>query len=146
MNVRCSFLAASISLGEVPDCGTKTNALAQTGAFHAASRRRFTKAETLSPLTAGSGLLSSALRLTRSALHRFITDRLPAKQQVTLLIASDRLTSGVVMRMNVGRAVLHGVLHRHMPLQPLAQIPRLRDVDRNPTPILGLPGINEIAG
>lgn len=50
------------------------------------------------------------------------------------------------MGMDMGRAVLNGVLHRHVPLQPLTQIPRLRDVDRNPSPILGLFGINEIAG
>ena len=61
-------------------------------------------------------------------------------------MASGTLTNGVIMGMDVGRAILNGIRCRHMPFQPLAQIPGLRDVDWNPTPVCSLSGINEIAG
>ena len=50
------------------------------------------------------------------------------------------------MGMNICCAVANGVIHPHVPFQPLMQIARLSDVDRDPTPILGLFGIYVIAG
>ncbi len=61
-------------------------------------------------------------------------------------MASGTLAHGVIMGMDVGRAILNGVRRRHVPFQSLAQTPGLRDVDWNPTPVCGLSGINEIAG
>lgn len=60
--------------------------------------------------------------------------------------AAGRLASGAVMGVQVGGAVLNGVIHGDVPFQPLMQIPGLRNVDRNPTAILRLPRIDKIAG
>ena len=48
---------------------------------------------------------------------------------------------GVEMRC----AVRDGVVNSDMPLEPLVQVTSLSDIDRNPTAILGLSGINLIA-
>lgn len=61
-------------------------------------------------------------------------------------MASGTLTNSVIMGMDVGRAILNGIQRRHVPFQPLVQIPGLCDVDGNPTSICGLSGINEVAG
>lgn len=50
------------------------------------------------------------------------------------------------MSMNASRAVVNGVIEPHVPFEPLMQIARLSNVDRDPTPILGLFGIYVIAG
>ena len=49
------------------------------------------------------------------------------------------------MNMDMSCAVLNGVAHSYVPLKPLVQIARLSNVDGNPTAILGLSGIDEIA-
>ena len=46
------------------------------------------------------------------------------------------------MGMEISGAVGDGVVHSHVPLKPLVQVAGLRDIDRNPTPILGLSGID----
>lgn len=63
-----------------------------------------------------------------------------------LLGASRRLPGGGIMGMEMGGAVSDGVFHSHVPLEPLMQIARLRDVDRTPAPILILPSIDIKAG
>jgi len=50
------------------------------------------------------------------------------------------------MGMDMRCAIVNGILHREVPLQPLSQVPRLRYVDWNPTPILGLFRVNKVAG
>ncbi len=60
--------------------------------------------------------------------------------------AAGPLAHPIIMGMEMGCALLQGVLQRHVPFQPLTQIAGLSDVDGNPTPVLGLSGINEIAG
>ena len=62
------------------------------------------------------------------------------------LSASRRLTRRGIMGMEMSRAIGDGVVHSHVPLEPLVQIAGLRDIDRNATAILGLPGINVHAG
>ncbi len=81
----------------------------------------------------------------RSGFDRVIADRLPAGNEVPFLRAASSLPSGTIMGMEMGGAVRHGVNQRHVPLQPLVQIPGGRNVDGNPTPVLFLPGINVIA-
>jgi hypothetical protein len=49
------------------------------------------------------------------------------------------------MDMDVRRAIGHGVIQRHVTFKPLMHVPRLRNVDGNPTAVLGLFGVNEIA-
>jgi len=49
------------------------------------------------------------------------------------------------MGMEVSCAVLDGVTHAHMSLEPLVQIASLSDIDRNPSSILGLFGVDVIA-
>ena len=63
-----------------------------------------------------------------------------------LLGASRRLPDAAIVGMEMRGAVGDGVLHSHVPLQPLMQIARLRDVDRTPAPILSLPSIDVKAG
>lgn len=43
-------------------------------------------------------------------------------------------------------AIGDGVIQPYVPLKPLMQISSLCDVDRNPIAVLGLPGIDVIAG
>jgi hypothetical protein len=50
------------------------------------------------------------------------------------------------MDMDMCSAVRNGVIHRHVTFKPLVHITRLGDVDGNPTTVLGLFGVNEIAG
>jgi len=47
--------------------------------------------------------------------------------------------------MKVRRAVLNGVSYPHVPLEPLVQIASLRNVDRDPSPIFGLSGIDVVS-
>jgi hypothetical protein len=49
------------------------------------------------------------------------------------------------MDMDMRSAVPNGVIHRHMTLKALVQIPGLSNVDGNPTAVLGLSGIYVIA-
>jgi hypothetical protein len=49
------------------------------------------------------------------------------------------------MDMDVRSAIRHGVIQRHVTLKSLVQISSLSHVDGNPTTVLGLFGINEIA-
>ena len=65
--------------------------------------------------------------------------------QVLFLTAPGSLTNGVIMGMEMRCAVRHGIRRGNVPFQTLLQIAGLSDVDRHPTSILGLPGINEIA-
>ena len=46
------------------------------------------------------------------------------------------------MGMQMGCAMGNGVVHPHVPLKPLVQIASLSNVDRNPSAILSLPGID----
>ena len=50
------------------------------------------------------------------------------------------------MGVEMGCAIGNGVVHSHVPLKPLVQVARLRNVDRNPTPIFVLFGIDVITG
>jgi len=50
------------------------------------------------------------------------------------------------MGMQVGGAIGDGVIHAHMTFEPLVQVPGLRDVNRNPTPIFRLLRVDKIAG
>jgi hypothetical protein len=50
------------------------------------------------------------------------------------------------MGVEMSCAFANGVLHPHVALKALVQIARLSNVDRNPTPILGLSGVDVIAG
>ena len=50
------------------------------------------------------------------------------------------------MGVQVCGAVLNGIIHPHVPLEPLMQAAGLRDVDRNPGPVLGLSGVDVIPG
>jgi hypothetical protein len=50
------------------------------------------------------------------------------------------------MGMQVGGAIGDGVIHAHMTFEPLVQVPGLRNVNWNPTPIFRLPRVDEIAG
>ena len=61
------------------------------------------------------------------------------------LSASRRLTRRGIMGMEMSRAIGDGVVHSHVPLEPLVQIARLSNIHRNPTPILRLAGIDVIA-
>jgi hypothetical protein len=81
-----------------------------------------------------------------SAFDRVIAHRPPAKNQVMFLSASRSLTCGTIVGMEMSCAMGNGVLHPHMPLKPLVQIASLSNVDRNPTAILGLSGIDVQAG
>ena len=74
-----------------------------------------------------------------------IAHRLPAEDEIAFLRASGRLACGAIMDMDMGSAARHGVILRHMPFKALVQIPRLSNVDGNPTAIRGLLGINVIA-
>ncbi len=49
------------------------------------------------------------------------------------------------MGMEMSCAISNGVLHPHVPLEPLVQVAGLSDVDRNPIPVLGLSGVDVIA-
>ena len=62
------------------------------------------------------------------------------------LTAARGLARGAIVSMELSGAVGDGVVHSHVPLEPLVQIAGLRDIDRNATAILGLPGINVHAG
>jgi len=88
--------------------------------------------------------LSSAM--SRSSVDRLIAYRLPVQDQIPFFTATRGLTRRTIMGMNAGCAVLNGVIQPHAPFEPLVQIARLSNVDRNPTPILGLFGIDVIAG
>jgi hypothetical protein len=50
------------------------------------------------------------------------------------------------MDMDMRSAIRYGVIRGHVALKSLVQIPRLRNVDGKPTAVLGLFGINVIAG
>ncbi len=91
-------------------------------------------------------LLTAAVRRAGSAVNRVVAPRPPAKNQVVLLSASRRLTRSSIMGMEMSSAIGDGVVHSYMPFKPLMQISGLRDVDRTPTPILILPGIDVKAG
>jgi hypothetical protein len=60
--------------------------------------------------------------------------------------ATGSLTRGGIMDMDMRGAIRNGVGQRHVTLKPLVQVAGLRNVERNPTTILGLLGINVIAG
>jgi hypothetical protein len=49
------------------------------------------------------------------------------------------------MDMDMRGAIRPGVIQQHVTLKALVQIPGLRDVDGNPTAVLGLFGANKIA-
>lgn len=79
---------------------------------------------------------------TRSGLEPFMTHRLPALNETPFLGAASRLPRGVIMGMEMRRALRHGFLQPHVTLQALMQVARLRNVNGNPTAVLGLSGIN----
>lgn len=69
---------------------------------------------------------------TRSALERIIAHGLPAVNEIPFLRATGTLPRGTIMGMDMRRAIGNGVRQFHMTLQPLMQIPGLRNVDRRP--------------
>jgi hypothetical protein len=91
------------------------------------------------------GRAGQILSLTRSAFDRVIAHRLPAQNQIPFLRASGSLTCGAIMDMDVRSPIRNSIIHRHVTLKPLVQIPRLSNVDGNPGAVLALLGINEIA-
>ncbi len=91
-----------------------------------------------------AGPARSVNALSGPGLDGFVADRTPAKDQIPFLRATPGLTFRVIMGEEVRGAVGNGVIHPHMALKPLVQVPSLRNVDRNPHPVLGLPGINVI--
>ena len=62
--------------------------------------------------------------------------------QIPFLSRSGSLTSGAIMNMDVSCAIPNGVSHVDVTFKFLVQIPCLSYVDRNPTPVFGLFGIN----
>ena len=48
--------------------------------------------------------------------------------------------------MEMSGAVVDGIIHPHVPLEPLVQIARLGNVGWDPSAIFGLSGINVVAG
>ena len=70
---------------------------------------------------------------------------MPAEDKIPFLRASGGLTSGTIMDMDVRGAIRHGVSQRHVTLKSLVKISSLSGIDGNPTPVLGLPGINVVA-
>ena len=60
--------------------------------------------------------------------------------------AARSLTGGAIMGMEMSRAIRNGVVHSHVPLEPLVQIASLSNIDRNPSAILGLSSIDVQAG
>lgn len=71
-----------------------------------------------------------------------ITHRLPAQNEIPFLGAAGRLPNGIIMGMEVRRAVRNGVLRLHVPLKPLMQIASLGNVNRRPITVRQLLGIN----
>src|SRR5208283_1522352 len=80
-----------------------------------------------------------------STFKPFIAKRLPAANQVPFLLASGRLAAGRKMHMEMSCPFLKRAFLIFMTLKPLAQIPRLTDVKRNPFAGFIFPGQNEIA-
>jgi len=75
-------------------------------------------------------------------LEHVIAHRLPAVDEVLFLSAASRLPSGTIMGMQMRSAVGNGILQLYVPLKSLMQIPSLRNVDGNPTAVLGLFGVD----
>ena len=71
---------------------------------------------------------------------------MPSLNEIVFLSAAGRLSRGVVMGMEMGRAIRDGVRHLDMSLEPLMQIPGLSNVDRRPITVRQLLGIDVIAG
>jgi hypothetical protein len=84
--------------------------------------------------------------LSKSALEHVIAHRLPAVNEILFLRASSPLARVTIVGMEMRRAGRQGILQLQMTLQPLMQIPSLRNVDGNPVAVLGLFGINVKAG
>ena len=82
----------------------------------------------------------------RSGYDRLIAHRLPLRDQVPFFGTTGRLSSGAIVSMKVGGAVLDDIIQPNMPFEPLVQVASLRNVDRDPSPILGLLRIDVIAG
>jgi len=80
-----------------------------------------------------------------SALDHVIAGRMPPENEIPFLRASCSLTRGTIMDMDVRGAIRNGVVHRHVTLKSLVQIPSLSSIDGNPTAVLGLSGIDVIA-
>ena len=79
------------------------------------------------------------------AFDHVIAHRLPTENEIAFLCASGSLTSGAIMDMDMRSAIRNGVILRHMTFKALVHIPCLSNVDRNPTAVCGLFGINIIA-
>ncbi len=62
--------------------------------------------------------------------------------EILFLRAARPLAGGAKMCMEMRRPIHDGILQRHVSLQPLMQVPRLRNVNRRPIAIRQLPGIN----
>ena len=90
-----------------------------------------------------SGKWFEAARLL--AFGHIIAHGLPAKDKVPFLRASGSLAGGAIMDMDMGGAIRNGVIQRYTTLQSLVQVPRLSNVDGNPTAVPRLSGINVIA-
>lgn len=116
-------------------------------AYSAGPQRRFGRAPWQGALKCHFEAMGWLHRLGGSlALDFFVTHRLPTKEQIPLLTASGSLPGGAVMGMQVRGALLDGIIHSHIALQPLVQISRLRNVDRDPGPIFGLTSIDVVSG
>ena len=59
--------------------------------------------------------------------------------------ASGSLTAGREINMDMRGTIRDGVIRRHVTLKPLVHISSLSNIDRKPTAVLGLFGINEIS-
>ncbi|SPE52913.1 hypothetical protein SBV1_1610005 [Verrucomicrobia bacterium] len=89
---------------------------------------------------------AASARPCPSDLDRIVTHGPPAKDQIPLFTAPDCLTSGAIMSVEMGGAVLNGVVQSHMPLQALVQITSLGNVDRHPGPVFGHPCVDVKTG
>jgi hypothetical protein len=100
------------------------------------------------PAAALTGFSQAQRHRTRngSVLENLIAQGLPAMDEVLFLGATSPLPSIAIMGMEMRRAGRDRILRLHVTLQPLMQIPSLRNVDGNPTAVLGLPGIDVNAG
>src|SRR5436190_13382653 len=71
---------------------------------------------------------------------------MPAFDQISLLRTASGLGAGTVMRVKMRCAIRNRVSRPHTSFKALVQITGLGYVNRDPSPVFSLPGINIIAG
>ena len=89
---------------------------------------------------------SAATAKLGSLLHCIVADGPPAENQIAFFIATRGLTFRRIVRVQMCCAIVDGILHAHMALQSLVQTSCLSDVDRDPTSILALAGVDKVSG